>query len=102
MQVVYWLLSQQVEGGPPLVLTGIARKRAWLARCRLAQHRGMVVGVQHSSGSVPELDRDAFTEVLRVQALRIPARDCQRYMKLMTGCVPVLVKWFCYSGSLEQ
>lgn len=101
MQAVYCCFTSG-GGWPPLVLTGIARNRAWLARCRLTQHRGMAVGVQHSLSAVPELDRDAFTEVLRVQALRIPARDCQRYMKLMTGCVPVVVMYFRYTGFLAQ
>ncbi|KAK9840974.1 hypothetical protein WJX81_003444 [Elliptochloris bilobata] len=45
----------------------------------------MAAGEQHGVGSASLFDREAFREVLHVQALRIPTRDCQRFMRLMTG-----------------
>ena len=36
----------------------------------------------------PELQRDLFCETLHLTALRIPKRDCQKYMKLLAGYVP--------------
>lgn len=33
----------------------------------------------------PVLQRDLFNESLRLKALRIHKRDCQKYMKLLAG-----------------
>lgn len=34
----------------------------------------------------PVLQRDLFNESLQLKALRIPKKECQKYMKLLTGC----------------
>lgn len=46
----------------------------------------------HSMGSLeplppaPVLQRDLFNECLQLKALRIPKKECQKYMKLLAGC----------------
>ena len=35
----------------------------------------------------PQLQRDLFCETLQLTALRIPKRDCHKYMKLLAGYV---------------
>ena len=83
MRVVLWRLAAGVRR-PPLVYVQSQRHSAALFGCRTLRHRSMAAP-QSSADPAPALDRDAFTEVLRLQALRIPARDCQRFMRLMTG-----------------
>ncbi len=34
----------------------------------------------------PILQRDIFSETLQLKALRLPKRECQKYMKLLAGC----------------
>ena len=34
----------------------------------------------------PVLQRDLFNESLQLKALRIPKKECQKYMKLLEGC----------------
>ena len=85
MRVVLWRLAAGVRR-PPLISIQSQRPSAAFAGCRHLRHRSMAAAAQSSADPAPALDRDAFTEVLRLQALRIPARDCQRFMRLMTGC----------------
>lgn len=85
MRVVLWRLAAGVRR-PPLVYGQSQRHSAALTGCRPLRHRSMAAAAQSSADPAPALDRDAFTEVLRLQALRVPARDCQRFMRLMTGC----------------
>ncbi len=37
-----------------------------------------------------KLDRSAFTEVLKLKALRMPTARCQELMKRFTGCARVI------------
>ena len=85
MRVVLWRLASGVRR-PPLFYVQSQRHSAALSSCRPLRHRSMAAAPQSSADPAPALDRDAFTEVLRLQALRIPARDCQRFVRLMTGC----------------
>ena len=88
MRVVLWRLAAGLRR-PLLVHVQFQRHSGGLAKRRPLRHCSMAAAAQPSADSAPVLDRDAFTEVLHVQALRIPARDCQRFMKLMTGWEPL-------------
>ena len=72
MRVVLWRLAVGVRR-PPLVHVQSQRHSASLGSCRPLHPRSMAAAAQSSTDPRPALDRDAFTEVLRLQALRIPA-----------------------------
>ena len=53
----------------------------------------------------PVIQRDLFNESLQLKALRIPKKECQKYMKLLEGCGERAVSKVCssspgWSGSL--
>ena len=52
----------------------------------------------------PVLQRDLFSESLQLKALRIPKRECQKYMKLLEGCASVSAPRVCvsYHGRVRE
>jgi hypothetical protein len=39
----------------------------------------------------PDFDREQFRHVINVKALKVPAKDCHRYVKLLAKYVPVFL-----------
>ena len=65
--------------------SGAEPVQCWALLSRPPAPRSMAAEAQLAAGGVPVLDRAAFTQVVQIQALRVPTRDCQRYLRLMTG-----------------
>lgn len=52
--------------------------------------------------ALPTLDREAFNQILTLGALRVPAAECQKYMKLLEGYAPnILLTGQCMPRSMH-
>ena len=69
------------------ILLGQEKKSVWI-KCRVSGKAIMAeAGCPDQLPPPPQLQRDLFSETLHLKALRIPKRDCHKYMKLLAGCV---------------
>jgi len=82
MRMVRWCLG---AGAQWRLRSSAEPPQCWASLSRLPTPRSMAAEAQHPDGGVCALDRAAFTQVVQIQALRVPTRDCQRYLRLMTG-----------------
>ena len=82
----------QFRHRPSPVLQG---NRLGSSRCKARQAvslfgrghlRAMAAVLSEAPAADVKLDRSAFTEVLRLKALRVPTSRCQELMKRFTGC----------------
>jgi len=82
MRMVRWCLG---AGAQWRLRSSAEPPQCWTLLSRPPPPRSMAADAQHAAGGVPVLDRAAFTQVVKIHALRVPTRDCQRYLRLMTG-----------------